>query len=245
MSDSNGCIYDPEGIRAGRGEGDQATPTAAASGSMPTLVPGSEYPQRLPRIVWSVPCDMALPCATQNEIARRDGPAAIVRGGAMVAGGGRQHAQHPCRHRGAAGGRRACSPPPRPPTPAAWPPQRSGDVPELRMRLAWTFDEVDQQACIRSCWTSSTTSMTPPWSTASPGNLVGRVPTSPASARWRTPCWRRVSVNIAFVFFLTLFLYHWQRTGCLKHPALCRSCEREFTPANRRRSPPAPHRCCW
>ena len=46
------------------------------------LVPGSEFRNDF-RDLWSVPCDVALPCATQNEIdaetARR-----IVRGGAMA-----------------------------------------------------------------------------------------------------------------------------------------------------------------
>ena len=55
-------------------------------------VPGSAYSEGF-RGIWSIPCDIALPCATQNEI---DGETAkmIVKNGAMAVAEG---ANMPCR----------------------------------------------------------------------------------------------------------------------------------------------------
>ena len=81
MSDSNGCIYDPEGIRLDVVK-DIKLRRRGRIREYAQLVPGSEFRSDF-RDLWSVPCDVALPCATQNEIdaetARR-----IVRGGAMA-----------------------------------------------------------------------------------------------------------------------------------------------------------------
>ncbi len=77
MSDSNGYIYDPDGIdlaivkeikegRRGRiKEYVAAKPTA-------TYTEG--------RGVWSIPCDVALPCATQNELFLEDAKALVANG---------------------------------------------------------------------------------------------------------------------------------------------------------------------
>ena len=140
MSDSNGCIYDPEGIRLDVVK-DIKLRRRGRIREYAQLVPGSEFRSDF-RDLWSVPCDVALPCATQNEIdaetARR-----IVRGGAMALAEGANM----------------------PSTPAAIEVLREGGVLfapakaanaggvavsglemcQNSMRLAWTFDEVDRR----------------------------------------------------------------------------------------------------
>ena len=88
LSDSNGYIYDPEGIKLDivkdikevkRGRiseyADQvasATYTADANGS---------------KGIWTIPCDIALPCATQNEL-NLDSAKTLVANGVKVVGEG-------------------------------------------------------------------------------------------------------------------------------------------------------------
>lgn len=66
MSDSNGFIYDPNGVRLDVvreiKEGRRGRIAEYAD-----QVPGSEYHMGC-RDIWNVPCDIALPCATQNEL---------------------------------------------------------------------------------------------------------------------------------------------------------------------------------
>ena len=66
MSDSNGCIYDPEGIRLDVVK-DIKLRRRGRIREYAQLVPGSEFRSDF-RDLWSVPCDVALPCATQNEL---------------------------------------------------------------------------------------------------------------------------------------------------------------------------------
>ena len=85
MSDSNGYVYDPDGIkldvvkeikevRRGRiKEYVEAVPTA-------TYTEGC-------RGIWTVPCDVALPCATQNELDLEGAKALISNGCIAVAEG--------------------------------------------------------------------------------------------------------------------------------------------------------------
>ena len=84
VSDSNGYVYDPEGIKldivfdikqAHRGRiKDYAE-----------RVPGAEYHEG--ERPWGVPCDIALPCATQNEINGEDAKKLIANGCWCVAEG--------------------------------------------------------------------------------------------------------------------------------------------------------------
>lgn len=85
MSDSSGCIQDPDGIkldvikqikeveRARIGEYARRVPFS-------TFVEGS-------RSIWRIPCHIALPCATQNEL-NLDDAAALVQGGCFAVGEG-------------------------------------------------------------------------------------------------------------------------------------------------------------
>lgn len=83
-SDSTGSVHDPDGIdldllreiklvRRGR-VGDYAE-----------LRPSARHADGA--AVWSVPCDVALPCATQNELTRRDATQLVANGCRVVAEG--------------------------------------------------------------------------------------------------------------------------------------------------------------
>ena len=84
VSDSNGYIYDPEGI-------DLALLKDVKEVKRQRL---TEYAARRPSAqyhegkgVWTIPCDIALPCATQNELNEEDAKALIANGCYAVAEG--------------------------------------------------------------------------------------------------------------------------------------------------------------
>ena len=91
LSDSNGFIHDPEGIKLEIVK-DIKLGHRGRIKEYADRVPGSTYTEGF-RGIWNIPCDIALPCATQNEI---DGEIAkvIVRNGAMAVAEG---ANMPCR----------------------------------------------------------------------------------------------------------------------------------------------------
>ena len=91
MSDSNGYVHDPDGIKLDVIKDIKLNRRARIS-EYAKEVPGSTYAEGF-RNIWSIPCDICLPCATQNEI---DGPTAemIVKNGASVVTEG---ANMPCR----------------------------------------------------------------------------------------------------------------------------------------------------
>ena len=91
LSDSNGFIHDPDGIKLDVVK-DIKLKRRQRISVYADEVPGSTYTPGF-RGIWSIPCDIALPCATQNEI---DGETAkiIVAGGAMAVAEG---ANMPCR----------------------------------------------------------------------------------------------------------------------------------------------------
>ena len=83
-SDSNGWIYDPDGI-------DVATLIEVKQKMRARL---TEYAARRPNAVyhegkgvWTTPCDVALPCATQNELLIDDAKALVANGCFAVAEG--------------------------------------------------------------------------------------------------------------------------------------------------------------
>ncbi len=83
-SDSTGWIYDPEGIDVELlkqvKEVQRARLTAYAAAR-----PSAQYHQG--RGVWSIPCDIALPCATQNELHLEDAKTLVDNGCFAVAEG--------------------------------------------------------------------------------------------------------------------------------------------------------------
>lgn len=84
MSDSNGWIYDPEGIRIDVVKGIKEVRRGRIS-EYADEVKSAEYHDGTG--VWAVPCDIALPCATQNELFIEDARHLVKNGCKVVAEG--------------------------------------------------------------------------------------------------------------------------------------------------------------
>lgn len=91
MSDSNGYIHDPNGINLNVVK-DIKLNRRGRIKEYVNEVPSSTYTEGF-RGIWSIPCDVALPCATQNEIDEEIAKV-IVKNGAMAVAEG---ANMPCR----------------------------------------------------------------------------------------------------------------------------------------------------
>lgn len=89
-TDSSGYVYDPGGIdltllrQIKETERGRISEYATRKGGAVKFVPGSS--------VWEVPCDVALPCATQNELTEKDAVALLKNGVIAVSEG----ANMPC-----------------------------------------------------------------------------------------------------------------------------------------------------
>jgi glutamate dehydrogenase (NADP+) len=84
MSDSTGWVYDPEGIDLAAIKEIKEVKRARLT-EYKNYRPNSEYHEG--RGVWSVKCDIALPCATQNELLEDDAKALVANGVLAVAEG--------------------------------------------------------------------------------------------------------------------------------------------------------------
>ena len=91
MSDSNGYIHDPNGVQLDVIK-DIKLGHRGRIREYADRVPGSTFTEGF-RNIWTVPCDICLPCATQNEI-DEDTARTIVKNGAMAVAEG---ANMPCR----------------------------------------------------------------------------------------------------------------------------------------------------
>ena len=85
VSDSNGYIYDPNGIKVEVVQQIKEVERGRIS-EYAKRVPGSEYHEGS-KGVWTVKCDIALPCATQNELDLEGAKALIANGVKAVAEG--------------------------------------------------------------------------------------------------------------------------------------------------------------
>nr|WP_300182985.1 NADP-specific glutamate dehydrogenase [uncultured Agathobaculum sp.] len=139
MSDSNGFIYDPNGINLDVVKDIKEVKRGRIK-EYAERVPGSTYTEG--QRPWSVKCDIALPCATQNELDENDAKALIANGCKFVAEGANM-----------------------PSTPEAVAAFQANDVffgpakaanaggvatsglemSQNSLRLSWTFEEVDQR----------------------------------------------------------------------------------------------------
>ena len=84
MSDSNGWIHDDRGIDIGAVKEIKEVRRARIF-EYPKVVPGSDYCDG--RGIWSVKCDIALPCATQNELFLDDAKMLVSNGVTTVCEG--------------------------------------------------------------------------------------------------------------------------------------------------------------
>jgi len=83
-SDSTGWIYDPEGIDLATLKDVKEVKRARLTEYVKAR-PNAEYHEG--RGVWSIPCDIALPCATQNELLLDDAKMLVANGCMAVAEG--------------------------------------------------------------------------------------------------------------------------------------------------------------
>ncbi len=141
MSDSNGYIYDENGIDLAVMKQIKEVERARIK-EYAARVPGSVYTEG--KGIWSIKCDIALPCATQNELNGDDAKALIANGVKYVAEGANM-----------------------PSTPEAitafleagvyFGPAKAAnaggvatsglEMSQNSMRLSWTFEEVDEKLC--------------------------------------------------------------------------------------------------
>ena len=141
MSDSNGYIYDPNGINLAVVKQIKEVERGRIK-EYAERVPGSVYTEG--KGIWTVKCDIALPCATQNELNGDDAKALIANGVKYVAEGANM-----------------------PSTPEAieaflnagiyFGPAKAAnaggvatsglEMSQNSMRLSWTFEEVDEKLC--------------------------------------------------------------------------------------------------
>ncbi len=84
MSDSTGWVYDPEGIDLDAIKEIKEVKRQRLS-EYTKYRPNAEYHEG--KGVWSVPCDIALPCATQNELNKEDAEMLVKNGVIAVAEG--------------------------------------------------------------------------------------------------------------------------------------------------------------
>ena len=91
LSDSNGYIHDPNGVNLDVVK-DIKLGRRGRIKEYVDAVPGSTYTEGF-RGIWNVPCDVALPCATQNEIDEEIAKTIVKNGAIAVAEG----ANMPCR----------------------------------------------------------------------------------------------------------------------------------------------------
>ena len=84
VSDSSGWVYDPEGIDVALLKEVKEVKRARLT-EYAAARPSAEYHEG--RGVWSVKCDIALPCATQNELFLEDAKALVANGCIAVAEG--------------------------------------------------------------------------------------------------------------------------------------------------------------
>ena len=84
-SDSNGYVYDPDGIKLDIVK-DIKLGHRGRIKEYAERVPGAEYHEGC-KCVWTVPCDIALPCATQNEIDEESAKALAANGCKVVCEG--------------------------------------------------------------------------------------------------------------------------------------------------------------
>ena len=140
MSDSNGYVHDPDGI------------DLALVKEIKEVRRGRirEYAQQRPsatytegfRGIWTVPCQIALPCATQNEL-DLDGARALIASGVIAVGEGANmpttlEATHALQQAGVlfAPGKAAN---------AGGVAVSALEMSQNSQRLSWTFEEVDQR----------------------------------------------------------------------------------------------------
>lgn len=139
LSDSNGYVYDPEGIKLDIVK-DIKEVRRGRIKEYADAVPSATYTEG--KGIWSIPCDIALPCATQNELNLDDAKALKANGCFLVAEGANMPSTREATDfylendimfmpgKAANAGGVATS---------------ALEMSQNSMRLSWSFDEVDEK----------------------------------------------------------------------------------------------------
>ncbi len=141
MSDSNGYIYDAEGIKLDVVKQIKEVERGRIK-EYAARVPGSVYTEG--KGIWTIKCDIALPCATQNELNGDDAKALIANGVKYVAEGANMPSTPEAIEAFLSNGiyfgpAKAAN---------AGGVATSGlEMSQNSMRLSWTFEEVDAKLC--------------------------------------------------------------------------------------------------
>ena len=180
-SDSTGYVVDEKGIdvellRQVKEQDRRCLDVYAEARPDATFVPG--------RSVWEVPCEVALPSATQNEITA-EAAASMVRYGCFAVGEGANMPTTPDAVRLFLEAGVAFAPA-RPPTPAASPPRPWRCS---RTRPATPGPSPTPSGGWSRSSPASTTAACAPPTTAARQATTSSAPTSPPSPAWPTPCW--------------------------------------------------------
>jgi glutamate dehydrogenase (NADP+) len=140
MSDSNGYIYDPNGIDYKVIQEIKEVKRARIKTYL-DYVPSAKYVEGC-RGIWSIPCDVALPCATQNEL-DGDSAALLIKNGVKYVAEG---ANMPSTPEAVTAFQQAGIPFGPAKAANAGGVATSGlEMSQNSMRLNWTFEEVDEK----------------------------------------------------------------------------------------------------
>ncbi len=139
LSDSNGYVYDADGIKLDLVKEIKLVRRGRIK-EYADAVPGAKYTEG--KGVWTIPCDIALPCATQNELDENDAKTLIANGCFVVAEGANMPSTREATDyflekqilfmpgKAANAGGVATS---------------ALEMSQNSMRLSWSFDEVDEK----------------------------------------------------------------------------------------------------
>ena len=140
MSDSNGYIYDPNGIDLAVVKQIKEVERGRIK-EYAERVSGAVYTEGC-KGIWTIPCDIALPCATQNEL-DEEGAKALVKNGVMAVAEGANMPSTPeavavFQNSGVLFG-------PAKAANAGGVATSALEMSQNSMRYSWTFEEVDQK----------------------------------------------------------------------------------------------------
>ena len=140
LSDSNGYVYDPEGIDLAADKQIKEVERKRIKEYI-NYRPNAKYTEGCSGI-WTIPCDIALPCATQNEI-NAESAKALVAGGVKAVAEGANMPSTPeaieifQSNKVLFGPAKAAN--------AGGVATSALEMSQNSMRLSWTFDEVDEK----------------------------------------------------------------------------------------------------
>ncbi len=139
LSDSNGYVYDPEGIKLDIVK-DIKEVRRGRIKEYAEAVPSAKYTEG--KGIWTIPCDIALPCATQNELNLEDAKALKANGCYLVAEGANMPSTREATDYYLESG--ICFMPGKAAN-AGGVATSALEMTQNSMRLSWSFEEVDEK----------------------------------------------------------------------------------------------------